>query len=80
MPGNYGLSCRCYVIRKKNETPFGNQKRHAFGSVPSLKEISLRELIDKCITIYNNSKTVFTDYEILKLVFHSPQLFSVFCQ
>ena len=37
-------------------------------------------LIDKTTAINKNSKTVFTDYEILKLVFHSSQLLSVFCQ
>ena len=38
------------------------------------------ELIDKYIDINANSKTVFTDYAMLKLVLNSPHMFLVFCQ
>ena len=38
------------------------------------------ELIDKYIDINANSKTVFTDYEMLKLVLYSPHMFLLFCQ
>ena len=33
------------------------------------------ELIDKYIDINANSKTVFTDYAMLKLVLYSPHMF-----
>ena len=38
------------------------------------------ELIDKYIDINANSKTVFTDYAMLKLVLYSPHMFLLFCQ
>ena len=38
------------------------------------------ELIAKYITININSKTVFTDYAMLKLIFYSPHKFSLYCQ
>ena len=38
------------------------------------------ELIDKYKDINANSKTVFTDYAILKLVLYSPHMFLLFCQ
>ena len=39
------------------------------------------ELIDKYIDINANSKTVFTDYAMLKyLVLNSPHMFLLFCQ
>ena len=38
------------------------------------------ELIDKYKDINANSKTVFTDYAMLKLVFYSPHMFLLFCQ
>ena len=42
--------------------------------------IILGELIDEYISIITNSKTVFTDYAMIKLVFFSSHMFSVFCQ
>ena len=38
------------------------------------------ELMDKYIDINANSKTVFTDYAMLKLVLYSPHMFLLFCQ
>ena len=38
------------------------------------------ELIDKYKDINANSKTVFTDYAMLKLVLYSPHMFLLFCQ
>ena len=38
------------------------------------------ELIDKNKDINANSKTVFTDYAMLKLVLYSPHMFLLFCQ
>ena len=38
------------------------------------------ELIDKYKDINANSKTVFTDYTVLKLVLYSPHMFLLFCQ
>ena len=38
------------------------------------------ELIDKHKDINANSKTVFTDYAMLKLVLYSPHMFLLFCQ
>ena len=38
------------------------------------------ELIDKYKDINANSKTVFTDYAMLKLVLHSPHMLLLFCQ
>ena len=38
------------------------------------------ELIGKYIDINANSKTVFTDYAMLKLVLYSPHMFLLFCQ
>ena len=38
------------------------------------------ELIDKYIDINANSKTVLTDYAMLKLVLYSPHMFLLFCQ
>ena len=38
------------------------------------------ELIDKYIDINANSKTVFIDYAMLKLVLYSPNMFLLFCQ
>ena len=36
--------------------------------------------MDKYIDINANSKTVFTDYAMLKLVLYSPHMFLLFCQ
>ena len=38
------------------------------------------ELIDKYKDINANSKTVFTDYAMLKSVLYSPHMFLLFCQ
>ena len=38
------------------------------------------ELIDKYKDINANSKTVFTDYAMLKLVLYSPHMFLLICQ
>ena len=38
------------------------------------------ELIDKYKDINTNSKSVFTDYAMLKLVLYSPHMFLLFCQ
>ena len=38
------------------------------------------ELIDKYKDRNANSKTVFTDYAMLKLVLYSPHMFLLFCQ
>ena len=38
------------------------------------------ELIDKYIELNANSKTVFTDYAMLKLVLYSPHMFLLFWQ
>ena len=38
------------------------------------------ELIDKYKDINANSKIVFTDYAMLKLVLYSPRMFLLFCQ
>ena len=38
------------------------------------------ELIDKYKDINANSKTVITDYAMLKLVLYSPHMFLLFCQ
>ena len=43
-------------------------------------ELFWGELIDKYIDINANSKTVFTDYAMLKLVPYSPHMFLLFCQ
>ena len=45
-----------------------------------MKTIFWGELIDKYIDINANSKTVFTDYAMLKLVLYSPHMFLLFCQ
>ena len=46
----------------------------------TLKPYFLGELIDKYKDINANSKTVFTDYAMLKLVPYSPHMFLLFCQ
>ena len=49
--------------------------RYLHGIVISLLEFFWGELIDKYIDINANSKTVFTDYAMLKLVLYSPHMF-----
>ena len=48
------------------------------NSVPAI--VFWGELIDKYKDINANSKTVFTDYAMLKLVLYSPHMFLLFCQ
>ena len=43
--------------------------------LPFVLKVFWGELIDKYIDINANSKTVFTDYEMLKLVLYSPHMF-----
>ena len=50
------------------------------GLVCGLILIFWGELIDKYKDINANSKTVFTDYAMLKLVLYSPHMFLLFCQ
>ena len=64
----------------ENKNLYDNEIGDVNHSLWIHKSIFLGEFIDKYITINTNSNTVFTDCEILKLVFYRPQLFSVFCQ
>ena len=52
----------------------------ALGFKVSVKKILWGELIDKYKDINANSKTIFTDYAMLKLVLYSPHMFLLFCQ
>ena len=69
----------CVINRKRTHVPRAAQiSRQALVTESIL--VFWDELIDKYITINTNSKAVFTDFEILKLVFYGPKLISVFCQ
>ena len=59
------------VSRTAIPKPFGKQNN---------ARIFWGELIDKYKDINANSKTVFTDYAMLKLVLYSPHMFLLFCQ
>ena len=73
-----------HVARRGGGSPLtwaSQQVCHVFNvPIKSLKIFLTRsvfwgELIDKYIDINANSKTVFTDYAMLKLVLYSPHMF-----
>ena len=66
---------RSYLIRK---SPLRTRLiRYIWGDSMS---VFWGELIDKYKDMNANSKTVFTDYAMLKLVLYSPHMFLLFCQ
>ena len=74
-----GACLNLVCIYNKNSPP-PQKKNKQVLALKNAKLIFWGVLIDKYITINANSKTVFTDYAMLKLVFYSPHTFSLFCQ
>ena len=70
---------------KEHVTPCERQKSKvssylSFSSFEQTSVLFWGELIDKYKNINANSKTVFADYAMLKLVLYSPHMFLLFCQ
>ena len=71
------------VLKSRDFQPWLLWRPILYGSLVSSKRFWCffwGELIDKYKDINANSKTVFTDYAMLKLVHNSPHMFLVFCQ
>ena len=68
------------VIESEAWSIFMQFKRNAYLLLTMTRPLFWGELIDKYKDINANSKTVFTDYAMLKLVLYSPNMFLLFCQ
>ena len=74
----------CAVKSPADNTTYSNNngKLKLWCAKSRMKECGIffwGELIDKYKDINANSKTVFTDYAMLKLVLYSPHMFLLFC-